>query len=158
MWMAAVNCQLYTGKAKISSGHRLSLDVVTSLIQKSYLGSRYIYMDNYYTSPLLFRHQAAGFGACGTKWVCVLTTHENALSIRWIRDILYVKWTDIKVAMCSTVHSVDQWEIFQMAPKWRFLSPGPPITKYNTQIFQTKWRQLQSAEKQWGGPLLCFNT
>lgn len=63
-----VDFRLYTGKSKTASGKGLSFDVVNSLVNKDYLGSGYIiYTDNFYTSPLLFRHLSQqGFGACGT--------------------------------------------------------------------------------------------
>ncbi len=100
-----VDFRLYTGKTQGASGKGLSFDVVAELVNKDYLGSGYIvYCDNFYTSPLLFRHlNQQGFGACGTYRqgiVGVPTTQENALdrkskrgSIRWIRDgdLLFVK-------------------------------------------------------------------
>lgn len=63
-----IDFKLYTGKSKTASGKGLSFDVVTSLVNKDYLGSGYVvYTDNFYTSPLLFRHLSQqGFGACGT--------------------------------------------------------------------------------------------
>jgi len=79
-----IDYKLYTGKSKFASGKGLSFDVVASLVNKDYLGSGYIvYCDNFYTSPLLFRHLGQqGFGACGTYRqgrVGVPTTQENAL-------------------------------------------------------------------------------
>ncbi|XP_030609340.1 piggyBac transposable element-derived protein 4-like [Archocentrus centrarchus] len=148
-----IDFQLYTGKAEIFSGHGLSFDVVCSLVQKSYLGSGYvIYIDNFYTSPLLFRHlRQLGFGACGTYRkgrVGVPTTHENALtkksprgSIRWIRDrdLLYIKWMDTReVSMCSTLHSVysgdvvERWEKGPDGTKQKVSVPRPTtVTEYN---------------------------
>ncbi|KAJ0022332.1 hypothetical protein NQD34_009822 [Periophthalmus magnuspinnatus] len=78
-----VDYQLYTGKKSQSSVNGLSFDVVSSLVNKDYLGSGYIvYCDNFYTSPLLFRHLGQqGFGACGTYRqgrIGVPTTTENA--------------------------------------------------------------------------------
>ncbi|KAM4604656.1 piggyBac transposable element-derived protein 4-like [Polymixia lowei] len=116
-----VDFRLYTGKSRLSSGKGLTFDVVSSLVNKEYLGSGYIvYCDNFYTSPALFQHlREQGFGACGTYRqgrVGVPSTQENALhkksprgSIRWIRDgdLLYVKWMDTReVSLCTTVHSV----------------------------------------------------
>ncbi|XP_071318657.1 piggyBac transposable element-derived protein 4-like [Trachinotus anak] len=80
-----IDFMLYTGKSKWASGKGLSFDVVAGLANKDYLGSGYtIYMDNFYTSPLLFRHlRQQGFGACGTYRqgrVGVPTTQENALT------------------------------------------------------------------------------
>lgn len=116
-----VDYRLYTGKNHGASGKGRSFDLVADLVNKDYLGSGYIiYCDNFYTSPLLFRHLSQqGFGACGTyrqSRVGVPTTQENALdskskrgSIRWIRDgdLLFVKWMDAReVSMCTTVHPV----------------------------------------------------
>lgn len=127
-----VNFQLYTGKSKYASGKGLSFDVVTSLVKKDFLGSGYIvYTDNYYTSPLLFRHlRQQGFGACGTYRegrIGVPTACKNALtkksprgSIRWIRDgdLLFVKWIDAReVSLCSTVHSVYSGDTVQRYQK-----------------------------------------
>lgn len=80
-----VDYKLYTGKTNAASGKGLSFNVVTGLVKKEYLGSGYIvYCDNFYTSPLLFRHLSQqGFGACGTYRqgrVGVPTTQENALN------------------------------------------------------------------------------
>lgn len=116
-----IDFKLYKGKSKFSQGKGLSFDVVTSLVNKEYLGSGYIvYCANFYTSPALFQHlRELGFGACKTyrqSRVGVPATQENALdkrsprgSIRWIRDgeLLSVKWMVIcEVSICSTVHPV----------------------------------------------------
>ncbi|XP_063078352.1 piggyBac transposable element-derived protein 4-like [Engraulis encrasicolus] len=117
-----VDFMLYTGENKmVPGGEGLAFDVVTRLVDKGYLGSGHIvYTDNFYTSPLLFRHLSQqGFGACGTYRqgrIGVPTTPGNALtnqssrgSIRWIRDgdLLFVKWMDTReVSLCSTVHPV----------------------------------------------------
>ena len=113
--------RLYTRKTHGASGKGLSFDVVSELVNKDYLGSGYIvYCDNFYTSPLLFRHLSQqGFGASGNYRqgrVGVPTIQENALdrkskrgSIRWIRDgdLLFVKWMDTReLSLCSTVHPV----------------------------------------------------
>lgn len=115
-----VDFKLYTGKYKSAAGKGLSFDVVTSLINKDFLGSGYIiYCDNFYTSPLLFRYLSKqGFGACGTyrKGIeGVPSTEENALtkksprgSMRWIRneELLFVKWRDTReVSICTNVHT-----------------------------------------------------
>uniref|UniRef100_A0A668SDX1 PiggyBac transposable element-derived protein domain-containing protein n=1 Tax=Oreochromis aureus TaxID=47969 RepID=A0A668SDX1_OREAU len=116
-----IDFKLYTGKSNVASGNGLSFDVVTSLINKDYLGSGYIiYCDNFYTGPLLFHHLGQqGFGACGTYRqgrAGVPSTQENALteksprgSIRWIRDgdLLFVKWMDTReVSILSNIHTV----------------------------------------------------
>ena len=63
-----IDFKLYTGKSMTASGKGLAFDVVAGLIDKGNLGSGYIvYTDNFYTSPLLYRHLSQqGFGACGT--------------------------------------------------------------------------------------------
>lgn len=116
-----VDYKLYSGKGSSVSGKGLSFDVVAELVNKDYLGSGYIvYCDNYYTSPLLFRHLTQqGFGACGTyrqgrvgvpkTMVNALNTKSKRGSIRWIREgeLLFVKWMDTReVSMCTTVHPV----------------------------------------------------
>uniref|UniRef100_A0A3B4Y3E2 PiggyBac transposable element-derived protein domain-containing protein n=1 Tax=Seriola lalandi dorsalis TaxID=1841481 RepID=A0A3B4Y3E2_SERLL len=149
---------LYTGKSKWASGKGLSSDVVAGLVNKDYLGSGYtIYTDNFYTSPLLFRHlRQQGFGACGTLIfflyrqgrVGVPTTQENALtkksprgSIRWIRDrdLLFVKWMDVReVSLCSTIHpvysgdTVERWSKTGDGPQQKISVPRPTsATEYN---------------------------
>ncbi|CAL9699749.1 unnamed protein product [Knipowitschia caucasica] len=127
--------QLYTGKSA-GSGKGLSFDVVASLVNKAYLGSGYIvYCDNFYTSPLLFRHLGQlGFGACGTYRqgrVGAPKDQENALTkrsprgtIRWIRDrdLLFVKWMDTReVSICTNVHSVYSGETVM---RWRKKEDG----------------------------------
>uniref|UniRef100_A0A096LW21 Si:dkey-19f4.2 n=1 Tax=Poecilia formosa TaxID=48698 RepID=A0A096LW21_POEFO len=148
-----VDFQLYTGKSNVSSGKGLSFDVVTTLVRKEYLGSGYIvYTDNFYTSPVLFKHlRTQGFGACGTYRqgrVGVPTTTENALtkksprgSIRWIRDgeLLFVKWMDTReVSMCSTIHpvytgeSVQRWQKSPDGKVQKVAVPRPTaVTEYN---------------------------
>lgn len=110
--------RIWTRKRKVPCRFKSPLQ---ALVIKDYLGSGYIvYCDNFYTSPLLFRHLSQqGFGACGTYRqgrVGVPKTQENALgrksqrgSIRWIRDgdLLFIKWMDTReVSICTTVHSV----------------------------------------------------
>ncbi|KAK0144629.1 PiggyBac transposable element-derived protein 4 [Merluccius polli] len=80
-----IDFKLYTGKSKTASGKGLSFDVVAGLIDKGNLGFGYIvYTDNFYTSPLLYRHlRQQGFGACRTYRqgrVGVPTIQENALT------------------------------------------------------------------------------
>ncbi|KAF7664205.1 hypothetical protein LDENG_00185290 [Lucifuga dentata] len=59
---------VYTGKAKAASANRLPYDSVMTLINPAFLGTRYdVYMDNFYTSPKLFKDlKASNFGTCGT--------------------------------------------------------------------------------------------
>ncbi|XP_056108147.1 piggyBac transposable element-derived protein 4-like [Rhinichthys klamathensis goyatoka] len=148
-----VDFSVYTGKSDIPSGHGLSYDVVMSLVQPGYLGTGYhIYMDNFYSSPKLFRalHEQK-FAACGTyrenRKDCPRTTN-NALtkksergSIRWIRDgpLIYVKWMDTReVSVCSTLHTAHsgntvQRRVKQQDGSWTKTSiPCPtPVLAYN---------------------------
>lgn len=121
-----IDFKLYTGKSKFSSGKGLSLNVVTSMVDKDYLALGYIvYCDNFYTSPVLFQHlRKQGSGACGTyrqDRVGVPSTQENALhkrsrrgSIRWIRDgnllfieeSLYKRMNSREVSLCTTLCTV----------------------------------------------------
>ncbi|XP_029926608.1 piggyBac transposable element-derived protein 4-like isoform X3 [Myripristis murdjan] len=148
-----IDYRLYTGKSKFASGKGLPFDVVTSLVNKDFLGSGYIvYCDNYYTSPELFRHLSRqGFGACGTYrqgHVGVPSPEENAVdkrsprgTIRWIRDgdLLFVKWIDTReVSICTNVHpvytgeSVLRWQKTADRGNERVTIPRPTaITEYN---------------------------
>ncbi|ROI96440.1 PiggyBac transposable element-derived protein 4 [Anabarilius grahami] len=148
-----IDFKIYTGKTKFSSGKGLSFDVVTSQVNQDYLGSGYVvYCDNFYTSPLLFRHlRQLGFGACGTYRegrAGVPSTKQNALnkrsprgSIRWIRDddLLFVKWMDTReFSMCTTVHTVYsgetvlRWQTTEDGQKQRVPVPRPTaVRQYN---------------------------
>ncbi|GLD65347.1 piggyBac transposable element-derived protein 4-like protein [Lates japonicus] len=63
-----VDFTVYTGKTPFPSGVGLTYNSVMSLIKPAYLGSGfYVYMDNFYTSPKLFRDlYNFNVGACGT--------------------------------------------------------------------------------------------
>ncbi|KAK1784272.1 hypothetical protein P4O66_019984, partial [Electrophorus voltai] len=113
------NFSVYEGKARRPSGKGLSFDAVVNLIHVPSLGTGYtVYVDNFYTSSMLFRHlHRIGFGACGTirqNRVGFPKTSANDLpkkaargEMRWIRDgpLMFVKWKDTRdVTMCSTVH------------------------------------------------------
>lgn len=125
-----VDFRLYAGTGSEVSGKDQAFNVVSSLVNKEYLGSGYVvYCDNFYTRPRLFTHLVQqGFGACGTYRagrIGVPKTEVNALhkkspcgSIRWIRDgeLLFVKWMDTRVSMCTTVHPVHNGETVR---RWR---------------------------------------
>nr|XP_033471259.1 piggyBac transposable element-derived protein 4-like [Epinephelus lanceolatus] len=114
-----VDFTVYTGKTQFPSGVGLAYDAVMSLIKPAYLGTGFhVYMDNFYTSPTLFRAlYNVNMVACGTyrdnRKECPQTS-ENALhkkvprgSIRWIRQgpLIFVKWMDTReVSVCSTIH------------------------------------------------------
>ncbi|KAM9853748.1 piggyBac transposable element-derived protein 4-like [Aulostomus maculatus] len=131
-----IDFTLYTGKSKFASGKGLSFDVVTTLVNKEFQGSGYIiYCDNFYSSPLLFRHLSQqGFGACGTYrqgGIGVPSSLENAIdkrsprgTIQWIRDddLLYVKWMDTReVSICTSVHPVYTGETVL---RWKKIGDG----------------------------------
>ncbi|XP_066504148.1 piggyBac transposable element-derived protein 4-like [Hoplias malabaricus] len=148
-----VDFSVYTGKNNFPTGQGLSYDSVMSLVDKSFLGSGYhVYMDNFYTSPKLFKDlYACKFGACGTyresRKDCPRTT-VNALTkksprgtFRWIRDgpLLFVKWMDTReVAICSTIHTVFKGDTVQRRVKsklgiWttEFFPCPTPLIEYN---------------------------
>ncbi|KAJ0068594.1 hypothetical protein NL108_009710 [Boleophthalmus pectinirostris] len=111
-----VDFVIYTGKSPFLSGMGLSYDSVMSLIKPAFLGGGYnLFVDNFYTSPKLFRDlNALNIGACGTyrdnRKGCP-NTKINCLSkkdprgtIRWIRDgpLVFVKWMDSRVkCLCA---------------------------------------------------------
>ncbi|CAM4451736.1 unnamed protein product [Leuciscus chuanchicus] len=143
---------VYTGKNNFPSGHGLSHDAVTSLLDCKVLGSGYhVYMDNFYTSPKLLKDLfAMKFGACGTyrdnRKDCPrdatnsLSKKSARGSIRWIRDgpLVFVKWMDTReVSVCSTIQSAYTGDTAQRRVKtqdaWRtktFPCPAPVIA-YN---------------------------
>nr|XP_023674853.1 piggyBac transposable element-derived protein 4-like isoform X1 [Paramormyrops kingsleyae] len=115
-----VDFSVYTGRDNVPTGQGLSYDTVMSLINRRFLGSGYhVYMDNFYTSPKLFKDLlACKFGACGTyrefrrgcprSAVNDLTDKSPRGTYRWIRDgrLLFVKWMDTQpVSVCSTIHT-----------------------------------------------------
>ncbi|CAM4720998.1 unnamed protein product [Leuciscus chuanchicus] len=143
---------VYTGKNNFPSGHGLSHDAVTSLLDCKVLGSGYhVYMDNFYTSPKLLKDLfAMKFGACGTyrdnRKDCPrdatnsLSKKSARGSIRWIRDgpLVFVKWMDTReVSVCSTIQSAYTGDTAKRRVKtqdaWRtktFPCPAPVIA-YN---------------------------
>ncbi|XP_026158718.1 activating transcription factor 7-interacting protein 1 isoform X2 [Mastacembelus armatus] len=147
-----VDFAVYTGKNNFPTGHGLPYDAVTSLLDRTVLGSGYhVYMDNFYTSPKLLTDLfALKFGACGTyrdnRKDCPqnaansLTNKSVRGSIRWIRDghLVFVKWMDTReVSVCSTIHAAYTGDTVQRRVKtqngWRTKTfPCPaPVTAYN---------------------------
>lgn len=149
-----INFNVYIGKSHTHTVHGLSYDAVMDLIQPSYLGTGYhIYMDNFYTSPQLFRELAImKFGACGTyrdnRKGChngranALTRKSERGTVRWIREepLVHVKWMDTReVSLCSTIHPAFSGELVQRRVKGRdghwtvkdipCLTPSLPTTK-----------------------------
>nr|XP_055042852.1 piggyBac transposable element-derived protein 4-like [Misgurnus anguillicaudatus] len=150
-----VDFSVYTGKNNFPTGHGLSYDAVTSLLDCKTLGSGYhVYMDNFYTSPKLLTDMfAMKFGACGTyrdfRKECprdatnALSKQSPRGSIRWIRNgpLLFVKWMDTReVSVCSTIHPAYTEETVQRRVKsqdaWSTKTfPCPaPVTAYNQHI------------------------
>ncbi|KAK7882854.1 hypothetical protein WMY93_029028 [Mugilogobius chulae] len=110
---------VYEGKSADPSQKGLSYDIVMSLLNTSLLGTGYkLYVDNFYTSPILFKDLLQKkVSACGTirtirkgyprTTVNVLKPKDTRGTIKWIREgpLLFVQWRDTRdVFMCSTMH------------------------------------------------------
>ncbi|KAK0136476.1 Zinc finger MYM-type protein 4 [Merluccius polli] len=145
-----VDFAVYTGKYNFRIAQGLAYDSVMSLVNPSYLGSGYhVYMEDFYTSPKLFRDLLAQrFAACGTYRdnrkdcpCCAGNTLDKRSakgSLRWIRDgpLVFVKWMDtreVSVSVCSTIHAAFTKDTTKpkVKPTTRALSCPEPITDYN---------------------------
>uniref|UniRef100_A0A9J7ZVJ6 PiggyBac transposable element derived 4 n=1 Tax=Cyprinus carpio carpio TaxID=630221 RepID=A0A9J7ZVJ6_CYPCA len=103
---------IYEGKINSEESKGISYDSVMILANEKLLGSGYkLFVDNFYTSPKLFRdllHKK--IWACGTvraNRIGHLKTQAPRGNIRWFRedDLLFVEWKDRRdVLMCSTFH------------------------------------------------------
>lgn len=108
-----------TGKDPEPTGKGRSYDIVTRILNVPFLGKGYkLYVDNFYTSPALFRDLLfRKIWACGTLRPNIagypkkkgndMTDKTPRGTIRWIRqgELLFVKWLDTRqVTMCSTMH------------------------------------------------------
>ncbi|XP_056095279.1 piggyBac transposable element-derived protein 4-like [Rhinichthys klamathensis goyatoka] len=103
---------IYEGKMNVEQSKGISYDSVMSLANARLLGAGYkLFVDNFYTSPKLFRDLLAKkIWACGTVRANRIG-HSKKLAprgnIRWFRedDLLFVEWKDKRdVLMCSTFH------------------------------------------------------
>lgn len=107
------------GKDPEPTGKGRSYDIVMRILNVPFLGKGYkLYVDNFYTSPTLFRDLLSRkIWACGTLRPNVagypkkkgndMTDKTPRGTIRWIRqgELLFVKWLDARqVNMCSTMH------------------------------------------------------
>ena len=90
--------------------------VVMKLLRGLENGNHDVYMDNYYSSPTLFRDlKSLGFGACGTVRVDrtgIPSVFRSALEKGKVRSrqlpggVLALQWQDKRpVTMLSTIHS-----------------------------------------------------
>ncbi|XP_052446701.1 piggyBac transposable element-derived protein 4-like [Carassius gibelio] len=103
---------IYEGKICAEKSKGISYDSVMSLANEKLLGSGYkLFVDNFYTSPKLFRDLLQKkIWACGTvraNRIGHLKTVAPRGNIRWFREdnLLFVEWKDRRdVLMCSTFH------------------------------------------------------
>ncbi|XP_056614672.1 piggyBac transposable element-derived protein 4 [Triplophysa dalaica] len=103
---------VYEGKSLLRQGKGVGHDAVMRLANDKLLGTGYkLYVDNFYTSPALFRDLLSKkILACGTvraNRIGRSTRPAPRGSIRWLRDdnLLFVEWKDRRnVLLCSTFH------------------------------------------------------
>ncbi|XP_016372815.1 piggyBac transposable element-derived protein 4-like isoform X2 [Sinocyclocheilus rhinocerous] len=103
---------IYEGKVNSEKSKGISYDSVMSLTNEKLLGSGYkLFVDNFYTSPKLFRDLLSKkIWACGTIRANRFghsKTRAPRGNIRWFREdnLLFVEWKDKRdVLMCSTFH------------------------------------------------------
>ncbi|KAM3849815.1 nipped-B-like protein B [Diretmus argenteus] len=146
---------VYEGKMQGDTGKGLSYESVMDLVDTGLLGTGYkLFVDNFYTSPLLFRDLLQKrIWACRTirtNRVGFPQTKENCItsksargSIRWIRkdSLLFVQWRDTRdVNLCSTIHMAHGEATVQRRVKgadgWVLKDiPVPPAVKeYNQRM------------------------
>lgn len=147
---------VYRGKGHIGSGRGLSYDVVMELVSSPVLGTGYkLFVDNFYTSPMLFRDLLADkkIWACGTireqrvgfpkHRAGTLNSRDPRGTIRWIREgpLVFVQWKDTRVVqMYSSIHKAHSGDTVQRRVKtdgrWRLETfPIPPaVQDYNQYV------------------------
>ncbi|XP_055074469.2 piggyBac transposable element-derived protein 4 [Misgurnus anguillicaudatus] len=105
---------VYEGRSILKQGKGIGYESVMALADEKLLGSGYkLYVDNFFTSPALFRDLLSkNIYACGTlraNRIGHTQTPGPPGSIRWFRDdkLLFIEWKDRRdVLMCSTFHKV----------------------------------------------------
>ncbi|XP_067271486.1 piggyBac transposable element-derived protein 4-like [Pseudorasbora parva] len=103
---------IYEGKVNAVESKGISYDSVMHLADERLLGYGYkLFVDNFYTSPKLFRDLLAKkIWACGTVRANRIGHSKKQAprgNIRWFREdnLLFVEWKDKRdVLMCSTIH------------------------------------------------------
>nr|XP_055074468.1 piggyBac transposable element-derived protein 4-like [Misgurnus anguillicaudatus] len=105
---------VYEGRTISKQGKGIGYESVMALADEKLLGSGYkLYVDNFFTSPALFRDLLSKkIYACGTlraNRIGHSKTPAPPGNIRWFRDdkLLFIEWKDRRdVLMCSTFHKV----------------------------------------------------
>ena len=118
----AWNWQLYSGKANGVQENGLAYRVVMDLTEPLFNQGYHLYVDNFYTSPTLFRDLAVhGIGACGTLRKNRLTVPDNIRNATMKAGdpiitaeeghMKLIGWFDKRpVFMVSTIHNFATFE------------------------------------------------
>ncbi|KAF7214334.1 piggyBac transposable element-derived protein 4 [Nothobranchius furzeri] len=137
---------VYEGKSHKNSGKGIGYDSVVHLVNTNLLGAGYkLFVDRFYTSPLLFRDLLQQeVWACGTIKAYRNDNLDSQLprgAIRWLRkdSILFVQWKDTRdVFLCSTLHTAHGEDTVQRRVKgadgqwtWKDIPVPPAVKEYN---------------------------